>query len=220
MENENEQTFPVIAIKKDQSPSREHQDQDRLNALLHFAENAGATMAARISPAAIKVEDKLADYCQTPRCPHYGLSMSCPPHVEGPAKMRQFLDESRHAIVLRIEIDAESLHGEQRPEVLRLLQEITAAVEREAVRLGYPGAQAFAGGSCKISFCADEDDCRVLAGRGPCRHPDAARPSMSGYGINVGALMQAAGWSTNLFQPEDAAGHSPLAWVAGLVLLP
>jgi len=220
MKNENEQTIPAVSRQKPQAPTGNHHDQARLNALLHFAENVGATMAARISPSAIKVEDRLAEYCQTPRCPHYGLSMSCPPHVEGPAKMRQLLAESRHAIVLRIEIDAESLHGEQRPEVLRLLQEISAAVEREAVRLGFPGSRAFAGGSCKISFCADEDDCRVLAGRGPCRHPDAARPSMSGYGINVGALMQAAGWSTNLFQPEDTEGHSPLAWVAGLVLLP
>jgi len=220
MKNDNTQTFPVISRQKPLTPTENQHDQDSLNALLHFAENAGATMAARISPSVIQVEDRLAEYCQTPRCPHYGLSMSCPPHVAGPASMRRLLNESRHAIVLRIEIDAESLHGEQRPEVLRLLQEISAAVEREAVRLGYAGAQAFAGGSCKISFCTDENDCRVLAGRGSCRHPDAARPSMSGYGINVGALMQAAGWSTNLFQPEDAAGHSPLAWVAGLVLLP
>ncbi len=195
-------------------------DMVKIKTILHFAENSGATMAARIDPAAIKVEDKLAEYCQSPKCPHYGLSMSCPPHVAGPAKMRRLLESSSHAIVLRLEIDSESLNGEQRPEVFRLLQEISAAVEREAVRQGFQGAQAFAGGSCKMSFCADDEECRVLAGRGPCRYPDSARPSMSGYGINVGALMRAAGWSTDLFKHEEEEGDNPLAWVAGLVLLP
>lgn len=194
-------------------------DQEKIAAILSFAEHNGATRAKRLSPAAIRVENKLAAYCRTPKCPNFGLSMSCPPHVSGPAEFRRMAEESSHAIVIRIEIDGASLHGEQRSEVMRLLHEITAAVEGEAKRLGFSGSQAFAGGSCKMSFCAEHESCRVLAEGGICRHPDAARPSMSGYGINVGDLMKEAGWSTDLFPKADNNGHEQPAWVAGLILL-
>lgn len=194
-------------------------DHDTIAAILSFAEHNGATMAARLSPAVIHIEDKLATYCRSPKCPNFGLSMSCPPHVSGPAAFRRMVENSSHAIVLRIEIDAASLHGEERSEVMRLLHEITAAVEGEAKRLGFTDSQAFAGGSCKMSFCAEHESCRVLAEGGRCRHPDAARPSMSGYGINVGDLMKEVGWSTDLFPKADDNGHEQPAWVAGLILL-
>lgn len=194
-------------------------DHEKIAALLLFAENNGAGKAARLSPAAIHIETRLAAYCRTPKCPNYGLSMSCPPNVSGPAGFRKLAARSSHAIVIRIDIDGASLHGEQRPEVMRLLHEITAAVEQEAKRSGFAHSRAFAGGSCKMSFCAQHEQCQVLAGEGPCRHPDSARPSMSGYGINVGDLMKEAGWSTDLFPPRDADGGEQLAWVAGLVLL-
>jgi len=48
--------------------------------------------------------------------------------------LRQFLQTCYRIIVLRIEIQAESLHGADRPEVMRLLHEITAEVEKEAIR--------------------------------------------------------------------------------------
>jgi len=102
---------------------------------------------------------------------------------------------------------------------MRLLHEITAAIETEAKRLGFPDSAGFAGGSCKPSFCHDYPNCRVIAEHGQCRHPEHARPSMSGFGVNVGELMKSAGWSTNLFTAGTAEGGEQLAWVAGLVLL-
>lgn len=194
-------------------------DQEKIASLLHFAENNGASKAARISPGSIHIENRLAAFCRSPKCPNYGRSMSCPPNVSGPAGFRKLVDMSSHAIVIRIEIDGDSLHGEQRHEVMRLLHEITAAVEKEAKRIGFPHSRAFAGGSCKMSFCAEHEQCRVLTGEGLCRHPESARPSMSGYGINVGDLMKEVGWSTDLFPPRDMDGEEQLAWVAGLVLL-
>ena len=195
-------------------------DHLRMAKLLAFAQDHGATRVASLSPAAIRIEDRLAAFCRSPKCPHYGMAMSCPPHVGGPEAMRGLIANCRHAIVLRMEVDGDSLTGEQRPEVMRLLHELCAAVELEAIRLGFAGARAFAGGSCKMSFCAEQEQCRVLAGEGNCRYPDAARPSMSGFGVNVGALMQTAGWSTSLFAPPAEEGDSQLSWVAGLVLLP
>ncbi len=196
-----------------------YQDGEKIDALLQFAEHAGATRAGRLPPESIGVEDRLADFCRDPKCPYWGQSMSCPPYVSGPAGFRKLLQSSRHAIVFRIEIQSSSLHGEDRPEVMRLLHEITAAIEIEATRIGFASAAGFAGGSCKASFCADQPHCRVIAGEGPCRYPEQARPSMSGYGVNVGELMQAAGWSTTLFAGNPADDAEQLSWVAGLVLL-
>ena len=194
-------------------------ENDKIAALLHYAEHVGATRATCLTPGSIRVEDRLAQFCHDPKCPYWGQAMSCPPNVSGPVGFRKLLQSAQSVVVFRIEIQAISLHGEDRPEVMRLLHEITAAIEREAKRLGFTSAAGFAGGSCKASFCADMPACRVIAGEGPCRHPDHARPSMSGYGVNVGALMQVAGWSNQLF-PGHAPGEiEPLSWVAGLVLI-
>jgi len=192
---------------------------DKISSLLSFAKSIGATKAAMLNPCEVQVESRLAGFCKSPKCPHFGLSMSCPPHISGPAGMRKHLEKSSYALVIRIEIDSDSLHGEDRPVVMRLLHEISAAVEQEALRLGFAEAYAFAGGSCKMSFCASHEKCAVLSGEGNCRNPEAARPSMSGFGINVGALMQSLGWSTSLFAEKDDSGVSQSAWVAGLILL-
>ncbi len=188
----------------------------KIEELIDFALHIGATKAKRLPPSVISVEDKLAVFCEEPKCSQWGQSMSCPPYIKGPAALREFLQICSHVIVLRIEIQSESLHGEDRPQVMRLLHEITAEVEQKAISLGFSGAKGLAGGSCKPSFCHDQLRCRVIEEEGDCRHPEHARQSMSGYGINVGKLMQAAGWSTNLFVTVD---DDQLSWVAGLVLL-
>ena len=193
-----------------------HFDRETLNQLQKFALHIGATRAKLLSTADVHIEEKLASFCLEPKCPHWGRSMSCPPHIAGPDALREILKKCKYVLVLRIEIQSESLHGEDRPEVMRLLHEITAEVEKEAIRLGFTQSMGLAGGSCKPSFCHDQPHCRVIEEKGDCRHPEHARQSMSGYGINVGKLMQAAGWSTNLFA---TVGDDQLSWVAGLVLL-
>jgi predicted metal-binding protein len=197
----------------------EYQDKKKIDSLLEFAAHSGATKVKRLSPESVRVEENLATFCREPKCPHYGQAMSCPPYVSGPKGIRELLQSCKHAIVLRIEIQSSALHGEDRPAVMRLLHEITADIETEAKRLGFPDSIGFAGGSCKPSFCNDYPNCSVIAEQGECRYPRHARASMSGYGINVGELMKAAGWSTNLFPSNQNDEEEQLSWVAGLVLL-
>ncbi len=196
-----------------------YQDRELIDLLVTFAEHIGATKVKRLSPESVCVEDKLAHFCHDPKCPSWGQSMSCPPHVSGPASLRKLLQSCRHAIVIQVEIQSSSLHGENRREVFRLLHQITAEIETEAIKLGFTKSAGFAGGSCKNSFCHDQLHCRVLNEQGDCRHPEHARPSMSGFGVNVGKLMKSAGWAANLFSPNDAGEEGQLSWVAGLVLL-
>jgi predicted metal-binding protein len=197
----------------------DYPDKETIDSLLEFAAHVGATRVKRLSPESVCVEDKLAVFCQEPKCPNWGQSMSCPPHVSGPAGIRKLLQSCKHAIVIRIEIQSSSLHGEDRPEVMRLLHEITAQTETEAKRLGFPESVGFAGGSCKMSFCRDHLTCRVIAEHGECRYPEHARSSMSGYGVNVGELMKSAGWSSKMFTSNSNDEEEQLTWVAGLVLL-
>lgn len=197
----------------------EYQDKKKIDSLLKFAAHNGATKVQRLSPESVRVEESLATFCREPKCPHYGQSMSCPPYVSGPEGFREILQSCRHAIVFRIEIQSSSLHGEDRPAVMRLLHEITAEIENEAKRLGFRDSIGFAGGSCKPGFCYDHPNCRVIAEQGDCRYPEHARASMSGYGVNVGELMKAAGWSNSLFTSDSNNGEEQLSWVAGLVLL-
>jgi predicted metal-binding protein len=195
------------------------QDKRALDSLLEFALQSGATRARRLSPASVCVENRLSAFCRDPKCPNWGQSMSCPPNVSGPEGFRKLLQSCRHAIVLRIEIQSSSLHGEDRPEVMRLLHEITAEVEMQAKRLGFNEAVGFAGGSCKPSFCHEHLGCRVITEQGKCRYPEHARTSLSGYGVNVGELMKSAGWSNNLFRSNSNDEEEEMSWVAGLVLL-
>jgi len=197
----------------------DHRNKKSMEQLQEFALHIGATRVKLLPTDKVCIEDRLASFCLDPKCPHWGQSMSCPPHISGPDGLREILQSCKYVLVLRIEIQSESLHGADRPEVMRLLHEITAEVEKEAIRLGFTKSMGLAGGSCKPSFCHDQLHCRVLEEQGECRHPEHARQSMSGYGVDVGKLMQAAGWSTNLFTTSDENGDEQLSWVAGLVLL-
>jgi predicted metal-binding protein len=85
--------------------------------------------------------------------------------------------------------------------------------------MGYSDSRAFAGGCCKDIFCRDHEGCRVLSGDGQCRNPQYARPSMSGFGINVSKLMHVAGWPADINIHEADSDTASMTWVAGLIMI-
>lgn len=184
--------------------------------LLELAIRSGATDARVISTRDILIDDRLAEICKETRCESYGRSMSCPPHVAGPAMFREWVRTMDHAIVLKIDVPMEILFSE-RDDIMRLLHEIVASVELAAIRLGYAGARAFAGGSCRQFFCASHAYCRVVEGKGECRNPRRARPSMSGYGVNVPEMMKTAGWISD--GEKSGSQKESTGTVSGLILI-
>ena len=190
-----------------------------LKVLIARVRQSGAADAAVVSAADILVEDHLAGLCREPRCENYGRSAGCPPHVSGPNGFRMLLKQYRLALAVRIDVPADVLLSPERSDVMALLHGIVSDVERAAVRMGFTDARAFAGGSCKMLFCREHAECRVLSGRGSCRNPRGARPSMSGFGIDVSRLMQAAGWQGNYLDPQGDAEPPGMSWIAGLVLV-
>jgi predicted metal-binding protein len=191
-----------------------------LEALQQEATILGASASAVISSRDIRVKDELAALCNGEyTCPNYGLAASCPPHVKGPAAFQKWQAQSRYAIVVKIDLATSVMFSQDRHDVMKLLHVMVAGIERKAIRSGLIKSKAFAGGSCKKLFCNDQKSCCVVKSGTSCRHMESARPSMSGFGIDVARLMASCGWSgrpADIKQPSDA---DALTWVAGLILL-
>lgn len=165
------------------------------------------------------MDDSLANLCRETPCDAYGLSKNCPPHVSGPDGFRELKRKMDDALVFRMDIPEAVMFSNDRNEVFGLVQETVAALEKAAIQMGYPASRGFAGGSCKHIFCRDHGACRILSKKGECRNPDRARPSMSGFGINVGELLKKAGISPNNAIPHSNKVTEKMSWVAGLVLI-
>ena len=194
-------------------------DQNRLGQIDQLAIKLGASATKFISTKDILVEDVSAKLCQEPGCENYGLSASCPPHVTGPSGFRELLKNYDRAIVFKLDVPSEILLSSERRDVFRLLHEIAAGLEQEFVEMGYHHSKAYAGGSCKQLFCHEHSDCRAIKDGGRCRNPGNARPSMSGYGINVEKLMQVAGWSMSWVNRGNHTKSESMATLCGLVLI-
>jgi len=190
-----------------------------LKELTRMACRSGASGAKTISIGDIPIEDDLAVLCRKPCCENYGLSPGCPPHVSGPSGFRELLRNFRYAIVIKIDVPLDILLSAERWAIMKLLHEIVAGIEQAAVKTGNLSSKSFAGGSWKKIFCHDYEDCRVLTEGGECRNFRYARPSMSGFGINVSKLMQAAGWTMKRYDGEADPDRVSTAPICGLILI-
>jgi predicted metal-binding protein len=130
---------------------------------------------------------------------------------------REWIKTIQHAIVVKIDVPMEILLSE-REDIMRLLHEVVATVELAAKQLGYANSKAFAGGSCKQLFCPAHADCRAVIGKGECRNPHRARPSMSGFGVNVAELINTAGWTEDA-DKSGAHERTSTGTVSGLILI-
>lgn len=189
--------------------------------LIQYALNEGADGAVVVGVGDIVIDPGLADMCREPRCPEYGRSVNCPPHVAGPSAMKRRLESFHKAVVFRISVPAKDLFSDKRSRVFRQLHQIAAGIEQAAVEMGFSQAQGYAGGSCRELFCSEHPDCPPLSGKGACRYSRLARPSMSGFGIDVAALFTTAGWTLRLADPQPGAAvnKSADADLCGLVLI-
>ncbi len=190
-----------------------------LDHLLRLAIQSGASRAGIIPVEEISAEEDLAILCRKPQCRNYGLAANCPPHVSGPSGFKKLLENMQHAIVIRIDVPSSILFSDQRHDIMKLLHEVAANIEQSAVEMGFTFSKAFAGSSCKKIFCHEHATCRVISENGKCRNPQSARPSMSGYGINVSKLMTSAGWSSKMDMQQDKTGDESMSWVAALIII-
>ncbi len=191
----------------------------KLNKLIQDAHKSGTTELAIVSTKNIIVSNDLADKCREPQCENFGMSLSCPPHVSGPETFRKKLESFSQAIFFKIDVPSEILYSSEGMEFFQLLHEIVSGIEHSAAKMGFTNAQAYAGGPCKKIFCNDHPECLALSEKGKCRHPKSARPSMSGFGINVGMLVETAGWSWSEVNHGTDSTATKISNIYGLVLI-
>jgi predicted metal-binding protein len=191
----------------------------KIEELIQFAHESGANEAVVIPTADIKVDSKLAEKCFEPRCENYGLSKSCPPNVAGPVKFKEKLENYSKAILFKIDVPSEILYSSQGIELFKLLHQIAASIETSAVKKGFENASGYAGGSCKKLFCQEHFECTALSEKQECRNPRFARPSMSGFGINVAELFKTAGWKMSWATQDADSTEIKMANICGLVLI-
>jgi predicted metal-binding protein len=136
-----------------------------------------------------------------------------------PKQFRQLLEQYESALVFKFDVPMEILFSEGRREVARVVHETSADLERLALAGGCISALGLAGGSCKPIFCGQEPNCVVISQGKECLHPDSARMSMSGLGINFNQICKKLGWQE--FDPDKAKGRkSPSeGLMAGMVLV-
>jgi len=171
----------------------------------------GASDAAWIRVQDIRIDDRFPGYCKEPGCSGYGRSMSCPPHVMGPKKFREYIARFENALAFKFDIPWEILVSEDRYPVFRVLHETATSLEAYAVQDGYVLSKAYAGGSCKNIFCSGHKDCNVLFGTGECRNQGVSTQSMSGNGVDFQQIVKSLHWNDGL---DKSTGV-----IAGIVLV-
>ncbi|MFO7883570.1 MAG: DUF2284 domain-containing protein [Desulfobacteraceae bacterium] len=190
-----------------------------IDQIISHAISLGVSDAEIMYPGEIPVDNKFPDFCKDPLCPGYNQSMSCPPHVQGPDWFRDHLKKFNYALVFRFDVPSTVLLSEDRHDVTRLIHETAAELEQFARAKGLKHSCGFAAGSCKQLFCSEHSQCRVVSGRGKCRHPDLARPSMSGMGVDFLELTKKLNWKISMITKNTDEEEVPLGFMAGLVLL-
>ncbi len=201
-----EEYLSARSASADEKGGLKPRDRRNFEVLLQTAHSLGATDAAWVLSHNIEISDELAALCQNPACENYGASFRCPPNVSGPDGFRKRIQQGTDAMVFKISVSSDIMFSHQRIEIFRLLHEIGSSIENKAKQMGYEKSCAYAAGSCKKLFCGEHIRCNVLSGEGPCRHPDMARQSMSGFGINVTKLMELAGWKSEASEMKPACG--------------
>lgn len=192
---------------------------DSLIELVKLAEKMGASSASIITMDIISVENRLAALCKDPGCINFGQSASCPPYVAGPNGFRELIKKLSYGIFFKIDVTSEILFSNENQDIFRLLHTIASHIEHFAIKKGFLNSTAFAGGSCKQLFCNEHRECNKVKGDGMCRYPEIARPSMSGFGINVFKLIKDVGWESNKKLQKNEHESISIQSVCGLVLI-
>lgn len=192
---------------------------ERISELLAFARTLGISDAQVFRADRITVEDRFRTYCEEPRCPNYNTSMNCPPHSMTPDRFREHIKSFTVVLAFKFDMPMEAVQDEALREASLLLHETTAAIELQAQALGFERACGYSSGACKRTLCYEHTDCAALQEGGRCRHPDIARPSLSGMGVNWYELSRTLGWAMRKTEDGNLNTRAETVMMAGLVFL-
>ena len=150
-------------------------------------------LEARLVPAdEIVFDDRSFLKCRF-GCNRWGKYWTCPPNLAlTPERFMAGFEKYDHSIFIKV------------PEP-KLGQEVAVAIEKEAM-LSYGCSFAFA-----MAMCVQCEEC---AFPDPCRYPHLARPSMDGYGVDIGKTLEPLGFTVEF----DKTGAMLPVWYVMVLL--
>ncbi len=213
-------TRKVEKITVDMQAGRLPQDLER------YAQKAlemGATRAAVIKAEDIPVDERVVLKCQIPRCFGYGVGAQCPPNTLKPAELRDLLQKYHWAVLFAMDVPPgviirDKATIKERVAAYQHLYKMVTEVESMAFYDGHYLAFGFGAGSCRHTFCGQQENCQAMEGK-KCRFSLVSRPSMEAVGIDVYQLVARQGWDIypigSSAKPEDM----PKGVLAGIVIV-
>jgi predicted metal-binding protein len=183
----------------------------------------GATQARVIATSDIPVDERITLKCQVPRCFGYGAGAHCPPHTLKPAELRELLKGFRWAVLFIKDVPPEVIVRDkatikERVEAYQQMYKIVNDVESMAFYDGHYLAFGFAAGSCRHTFCGQQETCQAMEGK-KCRFSLLSRPSMEAVGIDVFQMVAKAGWEIYPIGSGAKPDQFPKGTLAGIVIV-
>jgi predicted metal-binding protein len=183
----------------------------------------GATRARIVRADEIPVDERVTMKCQIPLCFGYGVSANCPPNTMKPAELRTLLAKYGWAVFFVKEIPSEVVVRDkatikERVAAYQDVYKIVNGVESAAFYDGHYLAFGFGAGSCRHTFCGQQEDCAVMKGT-KCRFALRSRPSMEAVGIDVFKMVSSAGWSIYPIGSDAKPDEIPCGVLAGIIIV-
>jgi predicted metal-binding protein len=196
----------------------EHLERYRQKAL-----ELGADQAVIVRTQDIPVDERVTLKCQIPRCFGYGAGAHCPPHTLKPAKLKEQLKNYRRAVFFIKEVPPEVIVRDkatikERVAAYQEVFKIVGEIESMAFYDGHYLAFGLAAGSCRHTFCGQQENCQALEGK-RCRFSLLARPSMEAVGIDVYKMAAQAGWEIYPIGSGAKPDDVPKGTLAGIVIV-
>jgi predicted metal-binding protein len=183
----------------------------------------GATHAKIVRAEDIPVDERVTLKCQIPRCFGYGVSAHCPPNTMNPAELRDLLKKYHWAVFFIKEVPSEVIVRDkatikERVAAYQQVYKIVNEIESMAFYDAHYLAFGFAAGSCRHTFCGQQENCLAMEGK-RCRFSLRSRPSMEAVGIDVYRMAAQAGWDIYPIGSDAKPPDMPKGTLAGIIIV-
>lgn len=183
----------------------------------------GATKAMIVPVEDIPVDERITLKCQIPRCFGYGAGAQCPPNTLKPAELREILKGYRWSVFFIKDVPPEVIVRDkatikERVAAYQQVYKMVNEIESMAFYDGHYLAFGFAAGSCRHTFCGQQETCQAMEGK-KCRFSLISRPSMEAVGIDVYHMAAKAGWDIFPIGSGAKPENMPKGTLAGIVIV-
>jgi len=201
-----------------------------------LAKQLGASDAKRISAREMRIEERVRNKCQVPRCMEFGTNANCPPFSVNAEEMLQIVGEYTWGVAVKVDVEPSIIAGDAISTCLmketfdksgqirklgryyKRIFKIVSELEAAAFYDGFYLAVGFSAGSCKGVFCFQKK-CQALIPGQRCRFPLIARPSLEAVGFDVFHLAKYVGWKIHSIGSRTKPTEIGSGILVGLILI-